>query len=159
MDQKKTVISAPHTSYLILSMPVPLRSCYSTFNLYLFKQIFLNHTVLFVCKKILHKNCLVVFLSCIPACLTPVSVFTYSRFCVHLFFMGRPRTPPPSFQVFSQTILDYTHTLLFFVFYFHYLRPCLWSLFCTWAVLSLTATEPFHIWIPKKHTNFKHKLT
>ena len=121
MDQKKTVISAPHTSYLILSMPVPLRSCYSTFNLYLFKQIFLNHTVLFVCKKILHKNCLIGFPSFIPACRTPVSVFTYSRFCVHLFFKGRPRTPSPSFLVFSQTILDYTHPLLFFVFYFHYL--------------------------------------
>ena len=78
------------------------------FSFVFFKSIFSNHIMLFVCKKILHKNCLVVFLSCIPACLTPVSVFTYSRFCVHLFFMGRPRTPSPSFQAFSQTILDYT---------------------------------------------------
>ena len=121
MYQKKTVISAPHTSYLFLSMPVPLRSCYFTlFCIPLY--ISLNHIILFVCKQILHKNCLVVFLSCLVACLSPVSVFTFSRFCVQLFFKGRPRTLPPSFHVFFSNYFG-LHPLLFFVFYFHCFCP------------------------------------
>ena len=84
---RKTVISAPHTSYLILSMPVPLSSCYATlFRIFFFINIS-NLIVLFVYKKILNKK-----LSRIPAYVpkTPVSVFTFSRFCVHLFSWDAP---------------------------------------------------------------------
>ena len=84
-------------------------------------------------------------------------------FSIHIFpllcsplFQG---TPPHAFSFFPGFFSNYfgLHPLLFFVFYFHYLCPRLWSLFCTWAMLNLTTTEAFHIWTPT-NTNFKHKL-
>ena len=101
---RKTVISAPHTSYLILSMPVPLRSYYSTFHSICFKiNVFKPYSI--VC-----------LLADTPQKMSRSLPFLYSSvpnpcFSIHIFpllcsplFQG---TPPHAFSFFPGFFSNY----------------------------------------------------